>query len=146
MYKSWLNLENLILVYSVPGSTWSHVRILSYCYPVESWSHWNLFGEEICKAVTVPEGFCDSTIVLILKITNPVHLKNFRPISLCNVLYKIASKVLVNHLKLILHMVISENQSAFAPGRLITDNALIVYECLHSIRQQHAKRPFFALK
>ena len=116
-------------------------------------THWDFFQEDICRAVRtfldggqLPEGFCDSVVVLIPKITNPQHLKNFRPISLCNVLYKIASKVLANRLKLLLPMIISENQSAFVPGRLITDNALIAHECLHTIRQQHAKRPFFALK
>jgi hypothetical protein len=64
-------------------------------------THWDFFGDEICRAVrsfleggVIPDGFCDSIIVLIPKLTNPVHLKNFRPISLCNVLYKIASKVL----------------------------------------------------
>jgi hypothetical protein len=115
--------------------------------------HWALLKDDICSAVRgfllgeeIPAGFCDSVIVLIPKMSNPDRLKNFCPISLCNVLYKIASKVLANRLKLILPVVISEHQSAFVPGRLITDNSLIAYECLHTIRRQHAKRPYFALK
>jgi hypothetical protein len=112
-------------------------------------THWEFLKIEICSAVRsfltgdpIPEGFCDSVVVLIPKTTNPQVLKNFRPISLCNVLYKIASKVMANRLKLVLPDVVSENQSAFVPGRLITDNALIAFECLHTIRKQHAKRPF----
>jgi hypothetical protein len=67
--------------------------------------HWDFFKESICSAVRgfllgdgIPKGVCDSVIVLIPKVNNPVHLKNFIPISLCNVLYKIASKVLANRL------------------------------------------------
>jgi hypothetical protein len=93
-----------------------------------SQTHWEFLKEEICCAVRsflagdeIPAGFCDSVIVLIPKVTNPQHLKNFRLISLCNVLYKIASKVLANRLKLLLPSVVSENQSAFVLGRLITD-------------------------
>jgi hypothetical protein len=116
-------------------------------------THWDFFKVAICKAVrgflegeSVPEGLCDSIIVLIPKLHNPEHLKKFRPISLCNVLYKIASKVLANRLKVILPDIISEHQSAFVPGRLITDNALVAYECLHTIRRQRSKKPYFALK
>lgn len=85
----------------------------------------------------MPEGLNDTVIVLIPKSNDPQSLKDFRPISLCNVIYKVISKCLVNRLRPFLDELISETQSAFIPGRMITDNALIAFECFHKI--QHSK-------
>lgn len=60
----------------------------------------------------------------------------FRSISLGNVLYKLVTMTLVMRLKDILPHVVTENQSAFIPSRLITDNALIALELCHTMKKR----------
>ena len=88
-----------------------------------------------------------TNIVLVLKVKNPEKMFDFRPISLCNVSYKIISKVLANKLKQILPTIISPTQSAFVLGRLIIDNILVAYETLHSMHvRKKGKKGSIAMK
>ena len=73
---------------------------------------------------------------MIPKVSKPESLKDLRPISLCNVLYKIISKVLVNRIKPILRNIIQENQSAFVSDRVITDNAIVAFEVFHWLKKK----------
>jgi hypothetical protein len=108
--------------------------------------YWHIMGEKIVEEVLnvlrggeLPEGWNDTYVVLIPKVKEPSRIKDLRPISLCNVLYKLVYKVLTNRLKIILLDIISDNQSAFVPGRLITDNILLAYETTHFMKSRRKK-------
>ena len=112
---------------------------------------WETVDEYITKEVLqflnggiLPHDWNKTVIVLIPKVLNPESLKDLRPISLCNVLYKIASKVLASRLKVILPEIISQNQSAFIPRRLITDNILVVHELTHFLQNKRSGGDCFA--
>lgn len=81
---------------------------------------WGVLKEEIAAGVRtffsyglLPGWVNNTYIVLIPKINQPVELKNFSPISLCSVIYKVVSKCLVNRLRPILNDIISPTESAF---------------------------------
>jgi hypothetical protein len=104
--------------------------------------NWGIIKEEVIRAVKhffetgiIPDGVNETIIVLIPKSNDAEDIKDFRPISLCNVIYKVVSKCIVNRLRPLLQLLISETQSAFLPGRLISDNALIAFECFHHIQK-----------
>ena len=84
----------------------------------------------------IPLHFNETHIVLILKVKEPKRVTYFCPISLCNVVYKIASKSIANRLKQVLPQLVCENQSAFVAERLITDNVLVASETMYHISQK----------
>jgi hypothetical protein len=84
---------------------------------------------------------------LIPKLTTTSCVSEFIPISVCIVLYKLIEKVLANRLKQVLPSIISQHQSTFVLGRLITDNILVAYEAFHSMdTRMNGKKGFMAMK
>jgi len=85
-------------------------------------------------------------ITLIPKVANPETSAQFRPISLCNTLYKILAKILVNRMRPILQRIIHPAQSAFIPHRTIHDNILIAHEIVNKFKHLKGKKGYVALK
>ena len=74
--------------------------------------------------------------MLTPKINNPEKVTDYKPISLCNVAYKIASKMVANRMKVVLQDIINENQSEFVAERLIIDNVLVAHELMNHINKK----------
>lgn len=103
--------------------------------------------KEFLTTVVLLENANETNIVLIPKKKHPTTLTDLMPIALCNVVMKIITKVLANRLKRVLETVISDNQSAFLPGRLISDNIMVSFEIMHYLkRKKFGKEGHMALK
>ncbi|XP_009107743.1 uncharacterized protein LOC103833410 [Brassica rapa] len=110
-------------------------------------ANWDAVGPAIVAEVreffitgSMPARINRTHMRLILKGQNAIKVADFRPIALCNVYYKIISKLLSLRLRPVLSGIISENQSAFLPGRAIADNVLITHEILHYLKTSDAKK------
>ena len=115
--------------------------------PIFYQKYWNVLGSDVISTVLSCLNFgCllksinHTFLTLIPKVKNPEKVTDFRPISLCNVIYKLVSKVLANRLKLILPQIVSDSQSAFVLGHLITDNVLVAFETLHHMHHNKLGR------
>ena len=116
--------------------------------------YWGIVGNNVVNMVlnvlnhNLPIGDLNKTnIALVPKTKSPKRMTEFKPISLCNVIYKLISKTLANRLKALLPLLISKNQSAFTSNRLITDNVLVAFELTHYLNHKtSSKDSFMAIK
>lgn len=100
--------------------------------------------ESSSKGFILKEFNC-TLVALIPKKDKLVGFEEFRPISLCNTIYKIISKVAANRLKLILDKLISCEQSGFTPGRNIVDGVIVAHEAIQMAMKRRPRRMILKL-
>lgn len=100
-------------------------------------SNWEIIGSDVINSILYSFDnyfmyfpFNATAISLIPKVDDALSMKDFRPISCCNVLYKCISKVLADRLKLILPHIIDPCQNAFVKWRVIFDNILTMHDII----------------
>lgn len=105
--------------------------------------NWDIIGRVVCTAVKdffdngqLPTELNETVVTLIPKVPMPECLNQLRPISCCNYIYKVISKIFVLRLKRFMGGLISHNQSAFVGGRLIQDNLIVAHEAFHALKQK----------
>ena len=103
-------------------------------------SCWNIIGWDLWAAVeesrlskSMLKYFNTTNISIIPKVRDPQTFADFRPISLCNLSYKIITKAIYLRIQHLIPRVISPEQGGFVPGRETMEGALVAHEVLHSI-------------
>ena len=106
---------------------------------------WNKIGHFVVKSLN--DGFHnkkmsitqrEGIIICIPKGEKPREfLKNWRPISLLNVVYKIGSACIANRIKKTLPKLINEDQTGFVQGRYIGDNIRLIYDMIHYLEKEN---------
>lgn len=121
--------------------------------PIFFRTYWDIVAKDVWSVVanafatgSIDQSLSETMIVPIPKVDEPRNLKDFRPIILCNVMFKLISKVLVNRIRPYLEDIISPLQSSFIPKRGTTDNALIAQELIHCMHKKKGKSGYLMYK
>ncbi|CAL1402684.1 unnamed protein product [Linum trigynum] len=156
--ESWLsrigktpNIADIIAVLmgmnglKAPGKDGFHALFFQKC--------WNTVGTDfaslVLKCFAIPstiQSINETLLALIPKVDSPSSMNHFRPISLCNVGYKVIAKCIANNLKHLMPHLVHPNQSSFVPKHHITDNIIILQETVHSMSRKTGKKGTMLLK
>ncbi|KAA3466349.1 reverse transcriptase [Gossypium australe] len=116
-------------------------------------SQWDLIGGAVCEWVQgifafkrIEGEFNNTLIVLIPKKDQPEDFSQFRPISLCSIMYKLVMKVIANRFKVVYPNFIFPEQAGFIAGRNISNNVIIAQEVIHSMHSRKVGKNWMAIK
>ncbi|KAI0488576.1 hypothetical protein KFK09_028414 [Dendrobium nobile] len=136
-----LNLEN-IRAPGLDGISYSFFK-----------AFWKIIRVDVVRAVqqifhtsSMNRDWKDTLFMLIPKSSNPSIPSAYHPISLCNSIYKIVAKILLNRMVEIMPRIISEEQAAFVKGRSISDHLLLAQEVFNKLRFSKVFNGFLAIK
>ncbi|KAG7576302.1 Ribonuclease H domain [Arabidopsis thaliana x Arabidopsis arenosa] len=121
--------------------------------PVFYQKSWDIVGTSVIRFVldffesgVLPQLTNAALLVLLPKVARPEKITQFRPVSLCNVLFKVITKMMVIRLKSVISKLIGPAQASFIPGRLGIDNIVVVQEAVHSMRRKKGRKGWMLLK
>ncbi|KAL1222313.1 putative ribonuclease H protein [Cardamine amara subsp. amara] len=105
---------------------------------------WDIVGEDFTNAVLecfmsgkILKQWNCTAITLVPKKIGVERIRDFRPISCCNVVYKVVSKLLARRLEPLLPDMIVNSQSAFVKGRLLVENVLLASELVQGFNKKN---------
>ena len=131
--------------FKAPGLDGLHPGFFQKCWPTIRESVVNEV-RQIFSTGKMPEYLNRTLISLIPKYLGPETLSQFRPISLCNTVYKIVTKIIVCRLRPIMGNLVSPFQAAFVPGKRDLDNVVIAQELIHSVHRKKGRLGQLILK
>ncbi|XP_078170094.1 uncharacterized protein LOC144564360 [Carex rostrata] len=115
--------------------------------------NWDLFKEDLTRAMTsvfeigqTPTKWLASHMILIPKMDQPATPKEYRPIMIRNVIYRLLMKIIASRLQPHMQTIISKNQTAFLKNRSIADNTILLREIIQSFQSKEYKDQSFLLK
>lgn len=103
------------------------------------------FVQECLRLKHVLHNFNKTFIFLIPKTKQPSNFNHYRPINLCNFVYKIVSKIIIERMRSILKRIVSLNQWGFVEGRWIAENIVIAQEVISKVKKHKGKKGLIAI-